>query len=99
MMAEELMHFAVRTMWSDGAGAFLDRAQEVAAADPVASTAIEPFVLNCEAAIVLDRMARADGEASFAARARQILATLEPRAARFGPLAAHYLLARRAVLR
>jgi len=99
MMAEELMHFASRTMWSADAGAFLDRTADLAAADPVAAAAVEPFVLNCEAAIVLDRIARATGERGFADLARRTLATLEPRAARFGPLAAHYLLARRAVLR
>lgn len=99
MMAEELMHYAARTMWSGGTGVFRDRTAELDEADPVASAAIEPFVLNCEAAIVLDRIARAIGDEGFRGLAQQVIATLGPRAARFGPLAAHYLLARRSVLR
>ena len=99
MMAEELMHVAVRTMWNDEAGLFDDRSAELAAGDPVASARLQPFVTNCEAATVLDRIRRATGEDTFAERARGIVDVLEGRAARFGPLAAHYLLARRAVLR
>ena len=101
MMAEELMHYAVRAMWDDEAGLFEDRSAELAASDPVRTVRLHPFVLNSEAAVVLDRTARAvgpDGEI-FAAHARRALAALEPRARRYGPLAAQYLLARRAVLR
>ena len=101
MMAEELMHYAARTMWDDEAGLFQDRSAELAAADPVNDVRLHPFVLNGEAAVVLDRIARAVGPdgGTFATAARQVLAALEPRAGRYGPLAAHYLLARRAVLR
>ena len=101
MMAEELMHYAVRTMWDEDAGLFEDRSAELAAADPVDGVRLHPFVLNGEAAVVLDRIARAVGPDAemFASTARRVLAALGPRAARYGPLASHYLLARRAVLR
>lgn len=99
MMAEELMHYAAGTMWSGDSGVFRDRTAELDDADPVAPAPIEPFVLNCEAAIVLDRIARAIGDDRFRGIARQVIETLGPRAAAYGPLAAHYLLARRSVLR
>ena len=101
MMAEELMHYAVRAMWDVETGLFADRSAELAGSDPVALEPLHPFALNSAAAVVLDRIARAvgpDGE-MFANTARRVLAALEPRARQYGPLAAHYLLARRAVLR
>jgi uncharacterized protein YyaL (SSP411 family) len=101
MMAEELMHYAVRAMWDVETGLFADRSAELAGSDPVALEPLHPFALNSAAAVVLDRIARAvgpDGE-TFAGTARRVLAALEPRARQYGPLAAHYLLARRAVLR
>jgi uncharacterized protein YyaL (SSP411 family) len=99
MMAEELMHYAVRTMWNEAAGLFNDRSAELAAADPVATPALQPFVANCDAARVLDRIARATAAEPFAPLSRRVLAALDAPAQRFGPLAAHYLLARRSVLR
>ena len=95
------MHYAVRTMWDDQAGLFEDRSAELTAADPVNGGRLHPFVLNGEAAVVLDRIARALGAADdvFASTARRVIAALAPRAAHYGPLASHYLLARRAVLR
>jgi hypothetical protein len=88
-------------MWDDEAGLFEDRSAELAAADPVTAVRLHPFVLNGEAAVVRDRIARAIGSEGdvFASTARRVLAALGPRAARYGPLASHYLLARRAVLR
>lgn len=100
MMAEELMHFAVRTMWDADCGGFFDRAIEdndppgVPPCHP-----LKPFVLNCEAAIVLRRLAEAVNDSVFGKQAVEALAAVGGRAASHGPVAAHYLLARRAVLR
>lgn len=96
MMAEELAHYALRTMWDGDGGGCFDRAAESLDDEPVQST-LKPFVLNCEAAIVLRRMAEATNDSTFAERARQTLEAVNARAADSGPLAAHYLIARRAV--
>lgn len=95
MMAEELMLYAVRTMWDDEAGGFVDRARGAAAADEVGllRRRLKPFVANCEAARLLVRLADATNRPEYAARARAVLAGLAPFAAAHGPLAAHYLLA------
>jgi len=100
MMAEELMHFALRTMWDGESGGFFDRA--VDDNDPPGvppCRPLKPFVLNCEAAIVLRRLAEAINDPTFGEQAVQALAAVSGRAASHGPVAAHYLLARRAVLR
>ena len=100
MMAEELMHFAVRTMWDSADGGFFDRAaaeEDTSGVPPPVS--LKPFVLNCEAAIVLRRLAEAINDAEFGRRAADALTAVGPRAASYGPLAAHYLIARRVVLR
>ena len=100
MMAEELMHFALRTMWDAERGGFFDRA--VADNDPPGvppCRPLKPFVLNCEAAIVLRRLAEAVNDPAFGRQAVESLDAVSGRAAAHGPLAAHYLLARRAVLR
>ena len=100
MMAEELMHFALRTMWDEAAGGFFDR---IAAPDDAAqgllAVQLKPFVLNCDAAMVLRRLAEAVNDETFARRAADALTAVSGRAASQGPLAAHFLLARRAVLR
>jgi uncharacterized protein YyaL (SSP411 family) len=101
MMAEELMHFAGRTMWNDAEGGFYDRA---ACADDEAvglmRTRLTPFVANCEAAQVLNRLAATSGDHDFSERAAATLKALGPLAAAHGPLAAHYVLAvRDAVVR
>ena len=60
MMAEELAHYAMRTMWDDERGGFFDRAaDEPADGDrPACAIRLKPFAANCEAARVL-RPARA----------------------------------------
>ncbi|HEY0284415.1 MAG TPA: hypothetical protein VGC23_03435, partial [Vicinamibacterales bacterium] len=70
MLAAEVLQFAVRTMWDEGAGSFRDR---VAADD-----AIMPFELNCHAACVLDRLGVLTGDAAYQDRARVILQSLSP---------------------
>jgi uncharacterized protein YyaL (SSP411 family) len=100
MMAEELVEFAIRTMWRAEPGGFLDRGEQVGAGDPAdAARPLVPYVLNCDAAVVLARLSRDDGGERFAEYARETLRAIAPAAASYGPLAAHYLLARRAVLR
>jgi uncharacterized protein len=94
MMAEELMHFAVRTMWNEVDGGFYDRA-ECAEDEAVGlmRTRLTPFVQNCEAAQVLNRLAATSGDDDFSQRAASTLKAIEPLAAAHGPLAAHYVLA------
>lgn len=94
MMAEELVHFAIRVMWDERAGGFFDRAEpdELERAG-LMCTRLKPFVANCEAARVLRRLAETSGTQQFAQRADATLAAMAPHAAAHGPLAAHYLLA------
>jgi hypothetical protein len=94
MMAQELGHYAVRTMWDDKEGGFFDRA-EADAHERVGlmSTRLKPFVTNCEAVRVLRRLAGTPGDHDFGARAEATLAAMAPLAARQGPLAAYYVLA------
>jgi len=98
MMAEELMHYTLRTMWDDESGALFDRDTSGDPAEPLPQT-VKPFVLNSEAAVILHRLAQATNDAMFARRAAEIIDALAPTALRHGAIAAHYLLARRAVLR
>ncbi len=96
MMAQELLHYAVRTMWDDRDGGFFDRSvpdeqDRVGLMDQ----RLKPFVSNCEAVRVLRRLAESTGNREFDARADATLASVAPQASRQGALAAHYLLARR----
>jgi uncharacterized protein YyaL (SSP411 family) len=95
MMAEELMHYAVREMWSDGGG-FFDRAARPDEDAGLLHERLVPFVTNCDAAEVLARLARTSGDHDFASRSRDTLQAMAPLAPAQGPLAAHYLLALRA---
>lgn len=93
MMAEELAHFAVRELWDEASGLFADRAAgdgEIG----LMRRRLTPFVLNCEAAAMLVRLAAASGEPEFARVGRAAIAALAPLAVEQGPLAAHYVLAR-----
>jgi uncharacterized protein YyaL (SSP411 family) len=96
MMAQGLMHYALRTMWDEGRGGFFDRAEP--GEDErigLLRSRLKPFVANCDAARVLRRLARVTGEQEFADRAGVTLQAMESDAVRQGPLAAHYLLAQR----
>lgn len=94
MMAEELMHFALRTMWNEERGGFFDRA---AGGDDIGlmRTRLVPFAANCEAAHVLRALAAASGDNDFRSAADLTLAAIAPDAEAQGPLAALYLLALR----
>jgi uncharacterized protein YyaL (SSP411 family) len=90
MLAAELMHYAIRTMWDEPGSCFRDRAEQDAP--------VWPFALNCEAACVLDRLASMTGDASYHDRAVMILATFAPEYQRHGLFAAPYALAIREVI-
>jgi uncharacterized protein YyaL (SSP411 family) len=97
MMAEEVLRYAVRHMWDGERGGFYDRA----VSDPAESIGrmrirLKPFVPNCQAAAVLYRTAKSSGENDFRDIADAALAAVAPTARRYGPDAAHYVLARRA---
>jgi hypothetical protein len=97
MMAEELAHYALRTMWDEGGGGFYDRAPDDAdQAIGLMNRRLKPFATNCDASRTLRRLAIASGEHEFTTSADRTLAAMAAFAAEQGPLAAHYLLARRA---
>ena len=59
MMAQELVHYALRTMWDERDGGFFDRSvPEAADRIGLLRDRLKPFVANCEAARVLNRVAR-----------------------------------------
>jgi uncharacterized protein len=95
MMAEELGHYMLRTMWDAETGSTVDRQPRE---DDVGllREPRRPFAVTAEAAIAFARLERASGEPAFRDRASAIIRALAPEAARHGPLAAHYLLAVRA---
>ena len=94
MMAQELAHYAVRTMWDEDKGGFFDRSvPEAAERVGLMRERLKPFAANCDAARVLKRLAGSKGDHQFGAQAEAALAAMAPLAARQGPLAAHYLLA------
>ena len=89
MLAAELLHFAIRTMWDDAAGLFRDRV------DP--EMPLRPFALNCDAACVLDRLSAITGDRQYRDRALRILSSLAPEYREHGLFAAPYALAVREV--
>jgi uncharacterized protein len=95
MMAEELAHYAVRRLWDDRSGGFFDRV--VDEPDPIGlmRQRLKPFVVNCDAARMLARLAVTSGDAAFADFARRTLEAMGLRALEQGPLAAHYVIASR----
>ena len=96
MMAQELAHYAVRTMWDEDKGGFFDRSiPEAAERVGLMRERLKPFAANCDAARVLKRLAGSKGDHHFGAQAEATLAAMAPLAAQQGPLAAHYVLALR----
>jgi uncharacterized protein YyaL (SSP411 family) len=99
MMAQELVQFMVRTMTLPDGG-FADRASIEGEELPgLLAQPVRPFVLNCDAASALIRMSRATAESQWLDHARRALLSVEPFAPAQGPLAAHFVLARRALAR
>ena len=94
MMAEELAHYMTRDMWDEAGGGFFDRRREEPDQEVgLLRQALKPFVVNCEAACLLRRLAASSGNNDFAICAERTLAAMAPSALEQGPLAAHYLLA------
>jgi uncharacterized protein YyaL (SSP411 family) len=97
MMAGELAHYMLRVL--DGAaGGFLDRQHEPDDMGLLQSRRT-PFVANCEAARGLARLARLSGNQAFRVRAEAALQSVSRDAIDYGPLVAHFLLARRELTR
>lgn len=92
MMAEELAHFAIGSLWDHAAGGFHDRADEAEAVGLLSRRA-KPFVGNCDAARMLKRLSVVSGNAAFARVADDAIDALAPSATANGPLAAHLALA------
>jgi uncharacterized protein YyaL (SSP411 family) len=99
MMAEELAGYIERVMRTESARGFLDRAPGLDDDMGLLAHPVRPFDLNCEAAIVLHRLAAVNPDGGFAALAADALAAASATAAGQGPLAAHYVLALRALSR
>jgi hypothetical protein len=100
MMAQELAHFAVRTMWDADGGGFFDRASLEDDNDfGLLARRAKPFALNCQGAEALHRLSRAVEDEEFGRYATATLDAMHRYAADQGPLAAHYLLARRVLSR
>ena len=94
MMAEELAHFVLRTMWDDASDGFFDRAdggEEVG----LLRVRRKPFVLNADAARAFARVGRISDDTAFRDRADAALRGIAPAARAQGPLAAHYVMAMR----
>lgn len=100
MMAQELVHYATRTMWDAEHGGFFDRVRMGDDGDfGLLARPVKPFVLNCEAAECLHRLSRAVDDPEFRRLASATLDAMRARVAEHGPLAAHYVLARRSLSR
>jgi uncharacterized protein YyaL (SSP411 family) len=93
MMAEELVLYTVRTMWDEPGGGFFDRAEDARADIGLLRERHKPFVANCTAARLLERLAQACGTESYGGLAGRTLAAIGPRAGGQGLHAADYLLA------
>jgi uncharacterized protein YyaL (SSP411 family) len=96
MMAEELARHAMRTMRDERTGAFFDcMVPADGEAIGLLRHRLTPFAANCDATIVLRRLAASSGDNEFATVADEALAAVSASAMAQGPQAAHYLLARR----
>jgi uncharacterized protein YyaL (SSP411 family) len=93
MMAEELAHYSLRTMWDDDRGGFFDRAvPDAHDAVGLMRRRLKPYETNCEAAVMLRRLSGTSGDDEFGLKSDATLTAIAPIAAAQGPLAAHYLL-------
>jgi uncharacterized protein YyaL (SSP411 family) len=97
MMAEELALYALRTLWDEQEGGFMDRAPDVHEDIGLVRQPYKPFGANCLAARVLDRLAKTSGNETFAARAARTLEVMSGLAAAQGPLGAEYVLSAKAL--
>ena len=97
MMAQELAKHAIRTMWDPERRLFADRPPAtVFESVGLRQYPLSPFAANCDAAALLRRLSAVTGDKEFDTYADAVLAALAGAAVEQGPLAAHYVLARRA---
>ena len=94
MMAEELAHHAVASLWDGTRGGFYDRLEEPDAVG-LLRRRIKPFAGNCSAARMFRRLSVVSGNAEFGRIAEAAIGAVAPAAAAQGPLAAHLALAMR----
>ena len=64
MLAQELAHYVLQTMWDGRSGGFFDRTHEPAELGLLRSPR-KPFAVNCEAARAFARLARISFVADF----------------------------------
>src|SRR4029453_14734390 len=77
MMAEELGHYAMRTMFDESGGGFFDRETSVDEETiGLMRRPLKPFVTNCDAARTLVRLASASGEQDFVRAADRTIETM-----------------------
>ena len=93
MLAEELVLYAIRSMWDESGGGFHDRV-----ADPSQDVGLlhdrrKPLTVNCAAARLLCRTARICGRTPLIEKASLAMAAVRSQAAAAGPLAADLALA------
>ena len=93
MLAEELMRTALRTLWDEGAGGFLDRPREGADAIGLLADPLKPLAANCVAAVVLARLAHLTGDADLQQRALDTLRGRRSGYREMGLFGAPYVLA------
>lgn len=100
MMAEELMQYAIRTMWDEREGGFFDRAlpQRSSRDYGLVRMRLKPLALNCEAARVLARLASAAEKSEYRPRAWQAIASQTGSYRQQGLMAAAYALAVRELM-
>ena len=73
MLAEELMRTAIRTLWDERAGGFLDRPPTGPDAIGMLADPLVPLSSNCVAATVLSRLSRLTGDLDLQQRALETL--------------------------
>lgn len=93
MLAEELVLHAIRTLWDEEAGGFLDRVPDPRSDVGFLRQPRKPFAANCAAARLLRRMARTCDRAPLLVLADRTLTAVGPAAAAAGPAAAELALA------
>ena len=93
MVAEELVLYAIRTMWDDSRGGFFDRIADPEDDVGLMQAPLKPFTVNCAAARVLRRMARLCSRPTLTETADRALRAVSDQASAAGPLAAELVLA------
>jgi uncharacterized protein YyaL (SSP411 family) len=93
MLAEELMRTALRALWDEATGCFLDRPPGTSDAVGLLADPLTPLAANCTAAQVLARLARMTGDPSLQDRALDILRAFTSSYRQQGLFGAPYALA------